>query len=326
MNNTPDMENDHDIANKINAVEQIEDEQGVRDELSSWTKYELLDYLIYLREKRAFKREDRLKLQILDQVDFTIWACDSKFEIKLWEGTCEKIYQKKREEALGQNYLKLFVTPIERYQSKLDCENIISTGQPQTFRLCDDEDGRGCPIQIITQCCRIKDDDGRPLQAEMAINVNYEKLKRENQEFVDARNRENTEIEQTRSEMLSALESCRFRLIESADRRSSYFINIRTLDGSPYNYALEAIKKIITIRSEFTEYYQNLKERIKTTDCACDYGAHVNDNEHSFNCYYRSNRKKLIKLQEEFEHKEVAYQLQLASVGLVETDESYEND
>ena len=284
MYNTADTGEDHNIVDKIAAIEQLENEQRVKDELSLLDKDELVSYLLYLREKRAFRREDRLKLQILDQVDFTIWACNDKFEIKLWEGTCEKIYQKRKEEALGQNYLKLFVTPIERYQSKIDCENIINTGQPQPFRLCDDEDGRGCPIQIITQCCRIKDDDGQPLQAEMAINVNYEKLKHENQEFVDARNRENYEIEQTRTEMLSALESCRFRLIESADRRSSYFINIRSSDGRPYRYALEAIKKIIAIRSEFTQYYQNKKEKIKTVDCACDYGADVSDDDHSFIC------------------------------------------
>lgn len=316
MNSTPEMENSHSVKNKFVAIEQFKTDQEVKDKLSSWDKDELVEYLLCLRKNRAFRREDRLKLQILDQVDFTIWACDSKFEIKLWEGTCEKIYQKKREDALGQNYLKLFVTPIERYQSKIDCEKIIKTGEPQPFRLCDDEDGRGFPVQIITQCCRIRDDDGQPLQAEMALNVNYEKLKRESQIFVDARNRENNEIEQTRMEMLSSLESCRLRLIESADRRSSYFINIKASQTGTYTYALDAMKKIIAIRREFTEYYQRIKAKIQTVDCDCDYGANVDDDNHSFNCCFRTNRKKLIMLQEEFEKKEVEYQLKLASVEL----------
>lgn len=300
----------------------------LKSKLSEWNNEELIEYIMYLKKCRAVTREDRLKLQILDQLDFTIWACDDNFKIKLWDGACEKVYGKSREEALEKNYLETFVQPVEQHQSKTDALEIIRDGIIQGCRYCEDEDIRGFPIQIITQCCRVIDDpaggeqDGEALQAEMALNINYEKLRRESDEFVAVQEREIKDIEQARAEYLDALETCKRRILESADQRSSKFFELG-INGETYPHALKAVRKIVKIRTDFAREYQKHLGYLKTSQCFCDTsGSDCSINQytfelgHSFNCIFRHNRGYLIDWRNRLELHEVDVQSELACVVL----------
>ena len=55
------------------------------------TKEELISLLNELEGQRAFTYEDRMKLEILDQSPFTIWASDRDCKITFWDGQCERL-------------------------------------------------------------------------------------------------------------------------------------------------------------------------------------------------------------------------------------------
>lgn len=57
------------------------------------TKEELISLLRELESQRAFTYEDRMKLEILDQSPFTIWASDRDCKITFWDGQCEHLRQ-----------------------------------------------------------------------------------------------------------------------------------------------------------------------------------------------------------------------------------------
>lgn len=312
-------------------IESLENESNVVEELKKLTTDELIQYILYLRSARAFKREDRLKLQILDNVDFTIWACDRDLNVKLWEGSCEKVYSIPKSEAISKNYLSLIVDPLERHQSKEDTLAIIDTGEPQHFRLCDDADGRGFPIQVITQCCRIEDDEeillhdgttNRYLQAEMAINMNYNNLLHESKQFIKVQNDFKAEVAKARKECLDVLEKCKNRILEAADERINQYYHI-CVEGKTYSTALKAIENIIDCRSNFLLEYQEELQRIKKEECFCDLTSdsystneYTFANKHSFNCVFRHNRKEIIEWRAGIERKEIQYQMSLASIQL----------
>lgn len=307
---------------KSNEVEQV---------LNDLNKQELIDYIMYLRSSRAFFREDRLKLQILDNVDFTIWACDRDLKIRLWEGSCEKVYSIKKEDAIGENYLELFVSSEERHQSKEDTLEIIDTSLPQPFRLCDDTDGRGFPIQVITQCCRIEDDEeielhdgshNKYLQAEMAINMNYENLLAESKKFKRIQESFEEDVEQQRKDCLEVLQTSKDRILEVADSRINHYYHI-TSKGRTSSVALNAIQKLIDYRKDFLSYAHTQSRVIKSKGCFCDLtsdayltGEYTFDNMHSFDCICRHNRQELIEWRKKIEDEELNYQIKIAEVQL----------
>lgn len=312
-------------------------EEQLKTTLKHWTTDQLIDWLVYIKKNRAFCHKDRLKLQILDDVDFTIWACNSKFEIVLWEGTCTKNYGHAQDEALGSNYLDLIVDPIERAQSKQDCIDILKTGNPQHFRLCDDVDKRGRSIQVITQCCRIKDDDETYLQAEMAIHVDYQRLVRESEEFIKKEIQERKEMESMRKELLDACDECLKRLVDTTEQRMYYFNALRSSsDSTTYQSAFAAMSRLVEIRQEYTNYYRTIKNFIKKIACKYEtddtfMGDHTCDcvpttteaatNHHSFDCVYRDDVRRLNQLLQDFQNKGIDYGLELSAVALATSEE-----
>lgn len=122
--------------------------------------------------KQSINREDRLKLAILERVPFSMWACDRNFKIVLWTCNCEKMYNVSKEEAIGTDYLELFVDEVEKDQSKLDCLRIIDTDYVQHNFLAFDRRKNSDNIWILTNCFRIYDEENKEyLQAEVALNI-----------------------------------------------------------------------------------------------------------------------------------------------------------
>jgi len=302
------------MANKYWELE-IHAEDELKKKMENWTSAQLIEYILFLKEHRAFKNEDRLKLQILDWVDFTIWACDKNHKIVLWDGKCEQNYKISKNEAIGKNYLYLIVKDIERRQSEIDCDKIINTGEPQHFRLCEDEDSRGMPLQIITQCCRIYNDDDEPLQAEMAIYIDFDKLKRESDEFLEKEKRENDEIEAASYELISACNNIMERLATKADEKMNYFLGIQTPDRTSPTSAIKAMTKISEIRRSYTEYFRNQREYFKTNVVGCEAQENFTGN-HSFEYDYRINKHVFIEHRKQLDQMEIEFLNKLFDIAI----------
>ena len=301
-------------------------EQELQSQCENISKEALLQWLWKIKdEAHIVNREEWLMLEILKQMDFTIWACDRELKIQLWEGSCEKIYGKKREEAIGQNYLDMFVAPLEQYQSKKDALHIIDTGEPQGMRYCEDVDSRGFPIQVITQCCRIiekKDGKEIPLQAEMAINANIEKLIRESEEFISIQKTEQKEIERSREDCISKLEACKKRILEAAEKRSDHFYSFMT-NPPTVKAAIAAVEALISIRNDFSDFYQEELKKLRSTACPCDLASQDYDvrdytleNGHTFNCVFRKNNRAISAWTNKIDLKEIEYLTKVADVKL----------
>ena len=143
------------------------------------TKDDLLKEIITLNEKICelsdkllINREDQLKLAILKQVPFSMWACDKNFNIKLWTCNCENIYEISKDDAIDENYLDLFVDNFERDQSKIDCLRVINKDYNQHNFLAYDKNENDDHILLLTNCFRIYDEvNDEYLQAEVALDI-----------------------------------------------------------------------------------------------------------------------------------------------------------
>lgn len=136
------------------------------------SKKELIEYINDIISQRAFTYEDRMKLAILDQSPFTIWASDRNCKIKLWTGRCEELYGYTHETALGRDYVDLFVAPDEQRAARIDCVDIIDNGT--IFHNLANDTGRNGKIELLTNCFRVKDViTGEYLQAEMGLIISF---------------------------------------------------------------------------------------------------------------------------------------------------------
>jgi len=152
----------------------IDRENGKEEHIvdfESMTKKELIQYINKLINQRAFSYDDRMKLLIIDKAPFTLWACDKDFKIRLWACQCENMYGYSKEEAIGNNYLSMFVAADEQPASKTDCLDIIENGTPFYNCVAQDE-GRKGKRSIITNCFRVRDvETDEFLQAEIGLDI-----------------------------------------------------------------------------------------------------------------------------------------------------------
>jgi PAS domain S-box-containing protein len=96
------------------------------------SKSELINELNILRQqlkkRDILSKEDRFKLAIIDRAPFSTWACNRNFSIVFWSAGTAKVYGRTEEEAIGKNYLDLFVSEEERERSAKDCIDVIDNG------------------------------------------------------------------------------------------------------------------------------------------------------------------------------------------------------
>ena len=142
-------------------------------EYDKMSKEELIDYIKDCQLKRAFTYEDQIKLAILDNSPFSIWASDHDCKITLWTGQCENMYGYKASEMIGQNYLDMFVADDEKPTAAKDHLSIVDDGKP-FHNLARDKHLDGSHPLILTNCFRIRDPkSGNFWYAEMGLNVEF---------------------------------------------------------------------------------------------------------------------------------------------------------
>lgn len=148
------------------------------------TKEELITILKEFENQRAFTYEDQMKLAILDESPFTIWASDRNCKITLWEGQCEALYGYSREFAIGQDYVTLFVAPDEQLAARRDQLSIIDNGAV-FHNIANDHAKNGNTLQLVTNCFRIKDPrSGQFWNAEMGLIIDYLDQEKERLELI----------------------------------------------------------------------------------------------------------------------------------------------
>lgn len=137
------------------------------------TKEELITYIKELESKRAFTYEDQMKLEILDNSPFTVWASDRNCIIKLWMGQCESLYGFSSKEVIGKDFVDLFVAKDEKVAARRDQINIIDNGAI-FHNIANDIGKNGNTLQLITNCRRIIDPvSGECWNAEMGLIIDY---------------------------------------------------------------------------------------------------------------------------------------------------------
>lgn len=121
-------------------------------------------------EARAKTKEEDLKLAIFDQIPFTIWAANKEFRIVLWNEYCRTNYGHSAEEAIGKDYVHLFVDEIEAEDSRKDCLAVIDHAACFTNFLAYDHAKNGTSRTMLTNCFRILDPAaGEYVQVEIGI-------------------------------------------------------------------------------------------------------------------------------------------------------------
>lgn len=162
------------------------------------SKNQLIEELEALRQKVAelerisessrsdeLSKQERLFLALIRQAPFSEWASKGKlgnYEVVLWNTGAEKIYGYSAKEAIGNNYLTLFVSEEERKQSAIDCESILTGGTVIRNTIAEDKASDGTRRTLLTTCFRIWDDEeGEYLQAEIGLDVSeLERIKEHN--------------------------------------------------------------------------------------------------------------------------------------------------
>ena len=113
-------------------------------------------------------------LQILESAPIAVWAAsgeDHNYEIRLWNSGAERLYGYSRDEALGQNYLDLFVNELEREQAVADHHRTVRDHKPYR-NLARDVMADGSERLILTQGFPLWDPQTNEyLQAELGTDV-----------------------------------------------------------------------------------------------------------------------------------------------------------
>lgn len=120
------------------------------------------------------RQEQLLLMEILEHAPIAVWAasgCEHDYAIRIWNAGAERLYGYSHAEAIGANYLDLFVNALEREQAIADHESTIRNRQ--TYRnLARDVTADGSERLILTQGFPLLDPrNGEYLQAEIGTDV-----------------------------------------------------------------------------------------------------------------------------------------------------------
>lgn len=175
------------------------------------------DFLSDLRKIRAFSKEDRLKLQIIDASPFTIWACGIDNKIRLWEHRCQELYGYTYEEAINKSFIELFVAPDERIRAELDCNDIIKKNK-YIINLAGDINKYNNLIFLMTNCFKVTDTDiNEDLQAEIGLqisNSDWERLNHEYGQIIETNKKLDNKRAKYIAECDEFYEQCNYRIDE----------------------------------------------------------------------------------------------------------------
>lgn len=134
-------------------------------------QYDALASELGHRPAASLSAEAALKLAIFDRLPMPIWACDRECRIVYWNEGAERLYGYGADEAIGRDFVDLFVNPPERAKARLDCVDIIDNDR-NIRNMADDIDKYGTTRRLVTQCFALYDVGGHAgLQVELSYEV-----------------------------------------------------------------------------------------------------------------------------------------------------------
>lgn len=220
------------------------------------TKEELITYIEEMQEKRAFTYEDQMKLEILDNSPFTVWASDRNCIIKLWMGQCEALYGFSSKEVVGKDYVDLFVAEDEKVAARRDQKAIIDDGVV-FHNIANDVGKNGNTLQLVTNCRRIKDPvSGEYWNAEMGLIIDYLEHEKDRLKMIVS------ESQRIKISISQFIEDTKQVNEEFANRKNSINKAIRECEqkATALRRRTEFRKKIADSHCELTKLSQNMND------------------------------------------------------------------
>lgn len=143
------------------------------EKLESMSKEELISYIEEAKKRRAFTKEDQIKLRIIDELPCSMWASNRDCIITFWSDNAAALYGFSKEEAEGHDYVDMFVAEDEKVDAREDQKLITDFGKP-FHNIAYDHAKNGNTLKLLTVCRRIYDPDtNEPWNAEMGIVIDY---------------------------------------------------------------------------------------------------------------------------------------------------------
>lgn len=266
-----------------------------------------------LKSIRAFSREDRLKLQIIDASPFTIWACDIDYKICLWERRCQELYGYSKNEAINKSFVELFVAPDERNKAELDCVDIIKNNK-YLINLAGDINKYNNIIFLMTNCFKVTDiDTGDDLQAEIGLaisNSDWKKLNDEYVQIIETNRKLISKKDKLQTECDEFIQECFYRISElKKDIRSGEIQAVKQRSHNNYKQGASIMKANIEI------CLQNIKKIISPFLDIVNISKTENDLESPI----REFRNNMIVISDEIEN--IAYSLLQLQIEILSSGE-----
>jgi hypothetical protein len=113
-------------------------------------------YAALLKEFERFAKfaadpDFEIKLAIFDRIPMPVWACDRACRIVLWNESAARLYDYPAAEAVGKDFVDLFVNDLEKEKARVDCVDIIDNNHI-IRNMADDIDKHKVTKNLVTHC------------------------------------------------------------------------------------------------------------------------------------------------------------------------------
>jgi PAS domain S-box-containing protein len=133
---------------------------------------ELRQKLKALLESDGLERDDLLCLAVLQRAPLAMWAADRHCRIQLWTEGAARLYGYTAEEAIGADFVDLFVDEPEQEAARKDCVRVIDSDAVFKNFLAGDKTANGQQRLMLTNSFRVYDlTTSEMLQAEVAVDI-----------------------------------------------------------------------------------------------------------------------------------------------------------
>jgi PAS domain S-box-containing protein len=157
-----------------------------------------------------------LKIAIFDRLPMPVWACDRNCRIVFWNDAATRLYGYLATEAVGKDFVELFVNVPEREKARVDCADIIDNNRP-IRNMADDIDKHGTTRTLVTQCFPLYNVQGHAgLQVEVSYEVqDIQRLQSELQNLQAAYRRAQEDREELQRKLLEVTRTRALKALES---------------------------------------------------------------------------------------------------------------